>query len=581
MSFGRAYKPKLNKEKFGISIKLPNSLKGRINLALVLLCVAIFICWGAFFNYTFRSISTSSEQLTMQVSNGIVKTLENTFLNLIHSALALSESAAIEQLVTEEDPIEFHKKISRAISVLDSSYQSDGLVDDVLVYTTSGVFARLRGDIGNTTAKRIGIIVDESKMYGHIAVTVEGVSYIGYVREIKKKERIVGYVVFLINGYRLESQFSEYNADDSLSISLIANESVVASSRQALNEMPVDDILTQYDSYTYTSLGVTPFSLLVLDDGLGFNALIQAFSIAAVATILLVIVLQILFFRFIGRYFLNPMLKIMESAGKENSLLELTGQEEFDKLVEQINMMIIRLEDNQKMLYEMHYNIQDAEIDRQRAIIISLKKQINAHFTVNTINVIKRLAEMGKTTHVGEICDNLSNLLRYANNSEELISGFDEMFVLEEYIKIMQTRYPGSFVAEFIVDDELDCVYLPRMLLQPLVENSVMHGVSNVEKGHIIVSGKLQDPNVVFRICDNGVGIPKDKLEKLNSSLANADLLEFDEGLSGIALLNIQKRIKTIYGKEYGMEIESTQGVGTDITVTIPAYKEQFLYDYR
>ncbi len=574
MNFG----PDSNRSNNKNTRSLFSGLRKRINFALFAMLFAILLCWGLFFYYTVIGMRDSSRQLTQQVSTSIINTLENTFLNLVHNAVMLSSNDEVIELLLSDSTLEYHENVSRVKEVLNATYQPNGLADDILIYDSELNFARLRGTIGNTAAKRIGFIIDSETVSGHVSLTVEDIPYIGYVREIILDNEHIGTLVYLMDTLHLETLFNEYSGEGELSISLLTDDVVVASCNQDLIANDIDGIVSGYDSYNLSSIETTPFSMLVVDEGSGFSIMVQIFTVSAIVTIALIVGLQVLFYRIMGRFFLDPMIAItenIESLDLNSDLLSETGNVSFDRLVWQINDMILRLEDSQRSLYDMNYKMQQSEIEKQNAIILSLKKQINAHFTVNTINIIKRLAEMGKIARVGEMCDNLSNILRYANNSQDYISGFEEMYVLEKYIEIMHTRYPGSFVAEFEADDELDSVFLPRMLLQPIVENSVMHGISGVKAGRIKVTGKLHGPNVVFQIHDNGVGLAVDKLGDLRTKLNNATGLRLSEGLSGVALLNIQKRVVSQYGAGFGLSIESTKNVGTVVTLTLPARREE------
>ncbi len=554
-----------------------SGLRKRINLALFAMLFAILLCWGLFFYYTVQGMRDSSRQLTQQVSQSIISTLENTFLNLVHNAVMLSSNQEVIDLLSQDDALGFHESVSHVKDVLDKVYQPDGLVDDILVYDNEEGFARLRGTIGNTAAKRIGFILNDETISGHVTLTVEGIPYIGYVREIVRDDEQIGTLVYLMNAYHLENLFNEYGGEGELNISLVTDDVVVASCDRELIGTAVDNIVSDHDSYNLRSIEVTPFSILVVDEGSSLSTMVQIFTVSAILTIALIVGLQVLYYRIMGKFFLDPMIAVMENIETldlNSDLLSRTGHASFDRLVWQINDMILRLEDSQRSLYEMNYKMQESEIEKQRAIILSLKKQINAHFTVNTINIIKRLAEMGRIAQVGEMCDNLSNILRYANNSQDFISGFEEMYVLEKYIEIMHTRYPGSFVAEFEADDELDEVFLPRMLLQPIVENAVMHGITNVKAGRIKITGKLNEHTVIFKVHDNGVGLAPEKLGDLRTKLNNATGLRLSEGLSGVALINIQKRVVSQYGVGYGLSIESTKNVGTVVTLTLPVQRD-------
>ncbi len=223
------------------------------------------------------------------------------------------------------------------------------------------------------------------------------------------------------------------------------------------------------------------------------------------------------------------------------------------------------LRERHKLLYKTH------EIQRQKALIVSLKKQINAHFTVNVIYNIKLLAEREETEKVAQMCDGLAYLLRYANAGDEYISGMEELFVVQRYISIMEIRYHNKFTADFTIDDRLDGVLIPRMLVQPIVENAIVHGFKDMEAGGVLrVRAELEPDGILIEVADNGCGMGPEEVAALRVSLKKARSTGEDaDGLSHVALKNIERRVEAYYGKGCGLHVQSTKGVGTVVTLKL------------
>ncbi len=576
MNSGHNYKIHKDEVKKINNKHFAKALRNRINFSLPMLLFVLVILWGMFFHYTQGYLETYTQRLTMQTADNVLNTLENSFLDLEHSALVLSQDYLIKNMLRENDPLSFHAYSTSASQILNTIYQPDGLVDDILIYNNFDNFVKLRGNLGNTAATRIGILLTQNQQSQHVSLAIEGNSYIGYFTNVKNDDEILGEIVFLMNAKQLQTLFRRDIEDSGLIISLIANDNVLACNNDEYINLAYDDMLDISSVYSVREIGATPFSILVVDDGTARNTMVEYFTVSAFITFCAVVIVLLLFYRFLGKNFLTPMLKLMESTnlvGIGKGKLELTGNEDFDMLVDRINFMILRLEEHRDELYEMNYKMQQIEIEKQRSIILSLKKQINSHFTVNTINNIKRLTEIGKPTQAGELCDGLSSLLRYANNVEDYISGFDEMHIIEQFIDIMKIRYLGSFNVHFNIDDELDNFYLPRMLIQPIVENAITHGFVNIKNGHLKISGEYLGDTIVFTVQDNGAGIEKEKLNRLKEKLDNIENEIISDGLSGVALLNIQKRVYLIYGKKYGLNIMSEKNSGTSVSLVLPAKK--------
>ncbi len=550
-------------------------LKKKLYSILFLIFGVVVISWVAFYLRTSAEITQTNQKYVSQVSDRIIDTMEGTFLGLEHVAVALSVSEQVKEFVLEEEPIIYHQKAGEVKEILEAIYQPDGLVDDILIYDMDGVYRRFRGELGNTAANRIHYLVNPNQMPQHIAVQLEGISYIGYITGIYQDRVKIGYLVFLMQSSRLESLFQSYDTTGTLQIGLVADDMLVAANKGDYLNQSVTEF-RQDATYSIRQVGLTPFQVLVADDGETLRQSRRSFLYATSVTIMLLLMLMLLFYRLLHKLFFRPMLGLMEnarqiSAGSGQDRLKPTGEEEFDRLVYQINSMISRLEENSRTLFEMQYKMQNAEIEKQRAIIISLKKQINAHFTVNTLNVIKRLNEMGENHKAAEMCNGLSYLLRYANGGEEYIGGLEEMFVLEKYVDIMRIRYPERFVAVFDVDDRMDDVMLPRMLVQPIVENAISHGLAFAKQGRLHISATVGERNLIIRIEDNGCGIGGEKLTDLRKKIAEAPRQPWvAAGIEHIALLNIQKRVVSQFGEEYGLTIDSTVDQGTVAQLTLP-----------
>lgn len=552
-------------------------LKTRLYLIAVLLCMAVLLIWGVFYLQTANELIRTRKNYISQVSDGIIDTLETTFLSLEHTAVALSASEDVKTFLKETDPVRFHEKSEAVNKYLDSIYQPNGLVQDILIYNMNGSFHRFRGDLGNTAAVRIHYLVIPEKLPQQIAVSLNDAAYIGYITGVYEDEQLLGYAVFLMQDSRLHQLFEQYTASDTLHIGLAVDGKMAAASNDGLLGESLSKLKENTRFLSVRQIGLTPFQIVVADKSETLRQSQQTFAAVAILTTIVLLAMMLFFFRTLHKLFFRPALSIIENArnissGDRQTRLEFTGVEEFDRLVAQVNAMIAGLEDKNRTLYQMQLDIQNAQIDRQRAIIISLKKQINAHFTVNTLNVIKRLDEIGQHEKVREMCDGLANLLRYANDAEETIGGMEEMTVLQKYVDIMQIRYPDRFEVIFEVDDQIDEVRLPRMLVQPLVENAIQHGLCPAGYGgRLIISAAIKDRQVIIRISDNGCGMQPDELEALRDIIRTAPQhSNGDEGLTQIALPNIQKRVVSAFGEGYGLEIESKCGYGTIVTLTLP-----------
>ncbi len=544
---------------------------------LSLFCLLFLISLGVFYARSTAIVNQLNNNYINQVSDRIIDTLENTFLHLEHVAISLANNQQVHHFLQEQNIMAYHQKAAAIDDILTAIYQPDGLVDDILIYDTKGIYYRLRGSLGNTAAERISYLIKNDLPSQHMLVNLEGTAYIGYINSIfDHLNQPLGHAVFLLKDSGLKQLFGSYDTDQNIQIALVADHKIAASLDDSLLNSDIEQMQNNARSFTIRQIGLSPFQIAVSYDA-AINTSQLSFLWMSITIAVLMIVLFTFFYRFLDRLFFKPMLGIMENVreiGQDSyadTMLSQTGQQEFDNLVNQINMMIKSLNEQSHALYEIQYQMQDVELKRQLAMIVSLKKQINAHFTVNTLNVIKRLNDIGENEKAGEMCDGLSHLLRYANDGGEYINAWDEMFFLQKYADIMAIRYPERFSIEFDMDDRLADLLIPRMLIQPLIENSIIHGLANAKDGQIKVTAQIANEQIIISVIDNGQGMSPEQLAKLHQKIEISATQGWNEvGLEQVALPNIQKRIISLFGNEYSLNIYSEQNLGTTSTITLP-----------
>lgn len=214
--------------------------------------------------------------------------------------------------------------------------------------------------------------------------------------------------------------------------------------------------------------------------------------------------------------------------------------------------------------------------EKRRLEIQILQSHINPHFLFNTLNTIKWTATVMKAGNIVEIINALGNMLRpIFKNPATFYTLEEELEYIQNYMKIMNNRYGEGIVIQYHIPDSLLTCLVPRFILQPLIENALMHGLeTNHYVGVIeIIVNEMDDENFNIQVKDSGIGIPIDKLQRLNEWIRSTDseqasLLQDNE--FGIGLLNIQRRIKLHFGISSELQVHSITGHGTTIEIRIP-----------
>lgn len=198
-----------------------------------------------------------------------------------------------------------------------------------------------------------------------------------------------------------------------------------------------------------------------------------------------------------------------------------------------------------------------------------LQAQINPHFLYNTLDTIVWLAEAKQTEEVVAMVTYLSDFFRTTlSKGKDFITIEEEKLHIESYLKIQHFRYQDTMDYEIAIDEELYHYTIPKLMLQPLIENAICHGIRNKRgKGHIQVIGKMDEGEIVFQVIDNGCGMNQQELNNLRHSIKNNENYSAQDG--GFGIVNVNQRIHAYYGEEYGISFESQEGKGTTATVLI------------
>ncbi|MEG1520235.1 MAG: histidine kinase, partial [Clostridia bacterium] len=191
--------------------------------------------------------------------------------------------------------------------------------------------------------------------------------------------------------------------------------------------------------------------------------------------------------------------------------------------------------------------------------IKQLEMQLNPHFLFNTLENIRYSISFDPEGAKSMVV-NLSEILRYSiNGIQEITFGEDV-----EYLKIIKARFKNNFEYKFDISEKANNIIIPKLILQPLIENSVKYGYGEKEVLSISIKAKVVDDELKIEIADNGVGIEKDKLEEINDMLQKKT-----NNSEHIGLYNVNRRLQLLYGEKYGLKIFSKTGFGTTIKLVM------------
>jgi len=287
-------------------------------------------------------------------------------------------------------------------------------------------------------------------------------------------------------------------------------------------------------------------------------------TIVTVVTVLLVVAVVLLYSLTVSRRISKP---ITELVGKVKHFGET------DMKWEPIQTGIIELNTLDRGFDEMADRIRDL-MDRQiedqrslhRAELELLQAQINPHFLYNTLDSIAILAEMERNDDVVNMVTSLSVFFRNSlSRGRDIITLQTEREQVASYLEIQQIRYSDILTYEISIDESILDRMVPKLILQPLVENALYHGIKNKRAlGRIRITGKREGDDIILSVHDNGAGMDEEHLAALRAGV-------YEDRKTGLGLVNVHKRIRLYCGEPYGLTFDSTPGEGTCVSVRLPA----------
>ncbi|MCL2832637.1 MAG: histidine kinase [Treponema sp.] len=295
-----------------------------------------------------------------------------------------------------------------------------------------------------------------------------------------------------------------------------------------------------------------------------------------VSSILLLVIITIMVIILLRMNIVKPISDLVGSLKSEkvsslHTRLNKSRIREIDHIVDGVNHLLDEIELYIQKSIKANEKIYELEIRKNETEIYALQSQINPHFLNNTLQCIRSIAITHKVTEIADISLAMSELFQYSMNYEEKVLVRDEISIVRQYILITNIRFRNRFSFNFDIDPLLNDSYMCRMILQPLVENAVRHGVSRLENGgQVNITGRLEGKNICFEVSDDGPGFEENELVEIRKRL-NFDFSENREHYNGssFGLYNINRRLKLNYGDDFGIKIDRINNT-TIIRINFP-----------
>ena len=333
--------------------------------------------------------------------------------------------------------------------------------------------------------------------------------------------------------------------------------------QQLLNGQTPDDA-----DYVYTVTCHEPTGLyLVLRQPRLFTArTVRLLYTASLICTLVCVAVSVLVSLLISRQITSPLRRLMGAFDKVQQAdletqLPVDGSDEFGRLAVRFNRMVLALKSNREELISNQKELNQAQIRM-------LQAQLNPHFLCNTLDTMKWISKINKVPQVALMSTNLADILRFCISAEEFVPLYREMEILERYMEIQKIRLSDDFSFRQEIPEELyDCL-VPKMILQPIVENAILHGLRDASGSVIHVRAAEERGILHIAVTDNGRGFP---LQMLGPYRRDKDLAK-----GHLGLYNVDMILRRNFGEEFGLFLEpGDDGVGARVIATLPARYEE------
>lgn len=263
--------------------------------------------------------------------------------------------------------------------------------------------------------------------------------------------------------------------------------------------------------------------------------------------------------------------KLTENNRYEKQNTEWNTKDQCKEIVK-INDAFDHLMDEQKKLnrriFQTASDLYEAKIQKQEAELSYMRSQIDPHFLYNTLETIRKMALEKNAPEVANMAVDMGKIFRYSTKGEEIVTLQEELEMVKSYLRIQQKRFGDRVQVFYFIPDEAAHCMVMKMILQPVIENAIIHGLEEKEtEGSLYIGAKISENTLILTVKDDGVGISEEKLQKINSELER----EVYDTSRHVGIINTQARIRLKYGSEYGITVESLQGDGTSIQIKMPA----------
>ncbi|EEG74005.1 sensor histidine kinase [[Clostridium] hylemonae] len=588
-------------------------MKNKLFIGFILV-IAVLVSLLGYFSMTFseQSIRTQMLDSIQETMNQMGENIEGEIQKVLDVSAQVCLNEELCTVLQEEKPgtiEEYYSKDKTMRQILNESYAAYFSVEDVFVCSYNGsVYGSDKNKLSLTADydfTRTGWFADMKQSGAGVSILsqYDSSSYIStgepqklfsIVKKIYnyRSGKEIGCLIVHMNSDILGNVLQSVNSNEYQQCLIIDNNKKIIYHPDSdyigtqYREARVSELLTMENGYmeslsekgylVFSTSAVTGWSVISVVDNKYIMDSINRLRLFLILTAVFCVVLSVYFASYISKTISDPVARLQRkmyqvgegdfdiraATGASDEIGQLTLS--FDKMVERTKQLI--------------ENVYQSEIYQKEAELNALQAQINPHFLYNTLQTIDMMAEEEGADEISDACQALSKIFRYSiNRGQEFVHVQDEIVHIENYMLIQKLRFGGKLEVRYDIQNECRELYIVKLLIQPMVENAVVHGMENVlDKCYVTIRVYRKEDCLYAEVEDNGTGIAPGQLMELNEKLARSaeqkmvHEVDYVKNHRSIGLENTNARIKLYFGQEYGITITSEEGTGTKVCIKLP-----------
>lgn len=582
-----------------------NKLKLKQQLAILIFLIIIMLAMQMFYYYTFDSLTKKrAANYVNTLMNQVEDQLKVLTENIEKEANAVSYNLYIQDYIIFDNPMQRLEIYPMACNTVDYVRSLNDNINDIYIICRQDKIFTTSRDLKTNAIETLNkkydfkgqnfikpiytsIVKENNDLSSNIAYIMPVFSIKSSVDYLEK----IGVTIFFIETTFFHDIVSNLSITKNSIFMILDSENNIIAGNNELKSGEHYEISQMEDKYgkgkvivqtrTMNNTGWQIVSIIPTDELTADMLPLRSFGIL----IIFIITLVLLFFTLLFGYSItNPISKLAESMSHigEKDIewrLPVEVDNEIGVIAHDINKMLDKIEDMTRRIFSNQSMLYEAELAKKQAQISALQSQITPHFLYNTLNCISGIAMANGIMEIANICAAVSRIFRYSAKEADIVYVKEEIECVKDYLNIMIIRYPYKFNITYDIEESVLDLKTFKMMLQPLVENAIYHGLEPKKgKGNLLISGRIISNDLLrFEINDDGIGINKDSLEQLKKYLdCSIDTWgAYPDDKRSIGLLNINKRIKLMWGENYGIQLESGENIGTKVILDVPAISDR------